>query len=163
MKILAAVVVAVMMLAVKPSQIHSTGISPDPAFLGIQLLDLFTGRMYILTGLNKTSRARTCIGLHMGPDNLCYVTRHFLFFPMSPCHFLKDLDVTFYSFYKRPRRISTTFKVAVSHFVSYPCGALCVYSATYAFWLVQYMYYTICSEIDRVDIVRELCFMSAFD
>ncbi len=30
------------------------------------------------------------IGLHMGPNNLCYmyVTRHFLFFPMSPCNFL---------------------------------------------------------------------------
>ncbi len=32
---------------------------------------------------------------------------------MSPCHFLQDLDVTFYSSYKRPRRISTTFKVVV--------------------------------------------------
>ncbi len=63
------------------------------------------------------------LGLHMGPNNLCYVTRHF-FFPMTLCHFLYDLDVTFYSFYKRLRRISTTVKVAVSHFVFYPCGAL---------------------------------------
>ena len=30
----------------------------------------------------------TILGLHMGPNNLCYVTRHFLFSPMSPCHFL---------------------------------------------------------------------------
>ena len=29
------------------------------------------------------------IGLHMGPNNLCYVARHFFyFFPMSPCHIL---------------------------------------------------------------------------
>ncbi len=35
-----------------------------------------------------------------------------------------DLDVTLYSFYKGRRRISTTFKVAVSHFVYYPCEAL---------------------------------------
>ncbi len=42
---------------------------------------------------------------------------------MSPCHF-KDLDITFYSFYKSPRWISTTFKVAVSHFLFSPCGAL---------------------------------------
>ncbi len=65
----------------------------------------------------------TLYRLHMGPNNLCYVTRHLLFFPRSPCHFLLDLDVTFYSFYKRSRRISTTVKVAVSHFVFYPCGA----------------------------------------
>ena len=39
----------------------------------------------------------------------------------------QDLDVTFYSFYKRPRRTSTTFKVAVSHFVFYPCGTLLIH------------------------------------
>ncbi len=55
----------------------------------------------------------------MGPNNLCYVTRHFLFFPMY-------LDVTFYSFYKSAVRISTTFKVAMSHFIFYPCGALII-------------------------------------
>ncbi len=33
-------------------------------------------------------RLRQIKGLHMGPNNLCYVTRHFLFFPISPCHFL---------------------------------------------------------------------------
>ncbi len=50
----------------------------------------------------------------------------FYFFPfvtMSPfirpwCHFLQ------FFFYKRPCRISTTFKVPMSHFVFYPCGAL---------------------------------------
>ncbi len=60
----------------------------------------------------------------MGPNDLCYVTRHFLFFPMSPFHFLLYIDVTFYSFYKNPRRTSTTFKVAVSHFVFSPSRAL---------------------------------------
>ncbi len=44
-------------------------------------------------------------------------------FSLCP-HVLQDLDVTFYSFYKRLCQISTTFKVAVSHFVFYPCGAL---------------------------------------
>ncbi len=67
-------------------------------------------------------------GLHMGPNNLCYVTRHFLFCPyvdnVAMSLFLKDLDVTFCSFYKSPRWTSTTFKVAVSHFVFYPCRAL---------------------------------------
>ena len=81
------------------------------------------------TGLESVFTSNTVIcperGLHMGPNNLCY-TSHvtFYFFPMSACHFLQDLDVTFYSFYKRPRRISTTFKVAVSRFVFYPCRAL---------------------------------------
>ncbi len=28
------------------------------------------------------------IALHMGPNNLCYVTRHILFFPVPICHFL---------------------------------------------------------------------------
>ena len=58
----------------------------------------------------------------MGPNNSCYVTRYFLFFSIGP--FYKTFDVTFYSFYQRTQRISTAFKVAVSHFVFYPCGAL---------------------------------------
>ncbi len=65
------------------------------------------------------------IGLHMGPNNLCYAARHFLFFSyvaMSP--FIRPNDVTFYSFYKTPRRTSTTLKVAVSHFLFYPWRAL---------------------------------------
>ncbi len=37
--------------------------------------------------------------------------------------FLYDFDVTFYSLYQGSRQDSTTFKVAVSHFVFYPCGA----------------------------------------
>ncbi len=28
------------------------------------------------------------VGLHMGPNNLCYVTRHFLFFPYVPMSLL---------------------------------------------------------------------------
>ncbi len=31
------------------------------------------------------------IGLHMGPNNLCYVTRHFLFFTYVPSHLSKIL------------------------------------------------------------------------
>ncbi len=50
----------------------------------------------------------------------------FYIFPMSPCHFIYDPDVTFYSFFKSPRRTSTTFKVVVSHFVFYPCEALLI-------------------------------------
>ncbi len=64
-------------------------------------------------------------GLHMGPNYLCYVTHHFLFFPYVPMSlFIRRSNVTFYSFYKRLTSDSTTFKVAVSHFVFYPCGAL---------------------------------------
>ncbi len=62
------------------------------------------------------------IGLHMGPNNLCYVTRHFLFYPYVPMSLF--IRPTFYSFYKRPHRISKTFKVAMSHFIFYPYGAL---------------------------------------
>ena len=32
----------------------------------------------------------------MGPNNLCHVKRHFLFFPMSACNILLDLDITFW-------------------------------------------------------------------
>ncbi len=53
---------------------------------------------------------------------------HTSLFIFSLCHhvtfYIKDLDITFYSFYKRPRRTSLTFKVAVSHFIFYPRGAL---------------------------------------
>ncbi len=41
----------------------------------------------------------------------------FIFFPCVAMSLFIDLDVTFFSFYKSPRRTSTTFKVAVSHFV----------------------------------------------
>ncbi len=41
--------------------------------------------------LEKSQMATFERGLHMGPNNLCYVTRHFLYFPMSPCHFYKTL------------------------------------------------------------------------
>ena len=60
----------------------------------------------------------------MGPDNLCYVTGHFFLFCL--CHHVTSYKTltSLSSFYKRPRRISTTFKVAVSHFVFYPRGAL---------------------------------------
>ncbi len=44
----------------------------------------------------------------MGPNNLCYVTVTFYFFPMAPCHFYNTL--TSLSMFLRPRRISTTFK-----------------------------------------------------
>ncbi len=49
-------------------------------------------------------------GLHMGPNNLGYATLHF--------------SRPFLQFCKRTRRISTTFIMAVSHFVFNPCGAL---------------------------------------
>ncbi len=55
-------------------------------------------------------------GLHMGRNNLCYVTRHFLFFTL--CHhvtFYKSLTSLSTVYIESPRRISTTFKVAVSH------------------------------------------------
>ncbi len=36
------------------------------------------------------------IGLHMGPNNLWYVARHFLFFPcVAMSHFIRPNDVTF--------------------------------------------------------------------
>ncbi len=61
----------------------------------------------------------------MGPNNLCYVTRHFLFFLYVAMSLFIRLHLTFYSFWKSPCRTSTTFKVAVSHFVFYrPCTAL---------------------------------------
>ena len=65
----------------------------------------------------------------MGPN---YAVSHvtFYFFPMSPSHFLYDIGVTFYSFYKRPHQVYTTFKVDVSHFVFYPCGALILAETT---------------------------------
>ena len=40
------------------------------------------------------------LGLHMGPDNLCYVTRHVSFFPYVIMSLLYDLYVTFHSFIK---------------------------------------------------------------
>ncbi len=59
----------------------------------------------------------------MGPINLCYVTRHFPCVPMSL--FRRPWRHFLYSFYKISRRISTTFKVAMSQFVFfYPRGAL---------------------------------------
>ncbi len=41
---------------------------------------------------------------------------------------------TFYSFYERPRRISTTFKVAMSHFVSYPREPPLCNASPWHFW-----------------------------
>ncbi len=40
-----------------------------------------------------------CIGLYMGPNNLCYVTCHFLFFPYVPMSL----------FYKTLMSLSTVF------------------------------------------------------
>ena len=42
----------------------------------------------VVFDLESHWKVKVKAGLHMGPNNLCYVTRHFLFFPMPPCHFL---------------------------------------------------------------------------
>ena len=61
----------------------------------------------------------------MGPNNLCDVTRHFLFFVLCTMSLFIRQWRHFLQFYKtRLTSDSTTFKVAVSHFVFYPCGAL---------------------------------------
>ncbi len=65
------------------------------------------------------------IELHMGPTNLCCHTSLFICSLCRHVTFYKTLTyVTFYSFCKSPRRTSTTFKVAMWHFVFYPCRAL---------------------------------------
>ncbi len=83
----------------------------------------------------------------MGPNNLCYVTRHFLFFPYVAMSLFIRPCRHFYSFYKRPRQISTTFKVAVSYFVFYPCGALIVVMQEVIF--IQYPMKTLTAALDR--------------
>ncbi len=60
----------------------------------------------------------------MGPNNLRYVTRHFLFFPYVAISLFIRPWRHFLQFYKSPHRTSTNFKVAASHFVFYPCRAL---------------------------------------
>ncbi len=59
---------------------------------------------------------QTKLGPHMGPDNLCHVTRHLLFF--SLCHhatFYKTLTSLSTVIIKGHVLISTTFKVAPCH------------------------------------------------
>ncbi len=73
----------------------------------------------------------------MGPNNICYVTRHFLFFPYVPVSlFIRPwrhliFTVNFMKGYVGP---STTFKVAVSHIVFCPCGALTMALAELMDW-----------------------------
>ncbi len=63
----------------------------------------------------------------MGPNNLCYVTRHFLSFPYVPMSLFKTLMSLSTVFIKgHVRRISTTFTVAMSHFIFYPRGTLII-------------------------------------
>ncbi len=63
----------------------------------------------------------------MSPNNLCNITRHFLFFPNVTMSLfyktLMSLSTVFIKDCKGPCWISTTFKVAVSHFVFYPCAS----------------------------------------
>ncbi len=74
------------------------------------------------------------IGLHMGPNNLCYMS----LFIFSLCrHGTLYKTLTSLSTVFRPRRTSTTtLKVAVSHFVFYPCGALYIHHDVASFQMV---------------------------
>ncbi len=74
----------------------------------------------------------TCsLGLHMGPNNLCYVTHHFLFFPYVPVTFYKTLTSLSTFFIKGHVGLLQLLKWPCRTFVFYPCGALRFYLTLY--------------------------------
>ncbi len=70
---------------------------------------------------NAIRRFGAALRLHMGPNNLCYVTRHFFILPHVT--FYKTLTSPSTVFIKGHVGFLQLLKVAMLHFVFYPCGA----------------------------------------
>ncbi len=64
------------------------------------------------------------LGLHVGPNNACYVTRHILFFPCHHVTFYKTLTSLSTVFIKGHVRFLQLLKWPCRTSFFYPCGAL---------------------------------------